>query len=82
VYFLIFYRAIRSYPALLGLFSEFYGPISLNFSLSSLWSLIFVFAFLVKLPIYFFHYWLPKAHVEAPSFGSIILAGLLLKLGG
>lgn len=82
VYFLIFYRALRSYPALLGLFSEFYGPISLNFSLSSLWSFVFVFAFLVKLPIYFFHYWLPKAHVEAPSFGRIILAGLLLKLGG
>lgn len=82
VYFLIFYRAISSYPALLGLFSDFYGPISLNFSLSSMWSLVFLFAFLVKLPMYFFHYWLPKAHVEAPSFGRIILAGLLLKLGG
>ena len=39
-------------------------------------------AFLVKFPIFFFHQWLPKAHVEAPVGGSIILAGLLLKLGG
>merc|ERR1719219_3236079 len=38
--------------------------------------------FLVKLPIYGAHYWLPKAHVEAPTSGSIILAGILLKLGG
>lgn len=39
-------------------------------------------AFLVKLPIYSLHLWLPKAHVEAPLVGSIILAGILLKLGG
>lgn len=39
-------------------------------------------AFLVKLPIYRTHLWLPKAHVEAPLAGSIILAGVLLKLGG
>lgn len=39
-------------------------------------------AFLVKLPIYCLHLWLPKAHVEAPIAGSIILAGTLLKLGG
>lgn len=39
-------------------------------------------AFLVKLPIFFVHLWLPKAHVEAPVAGSIILAGVLLKLGG
>nr|BCL84913.1 NADH dehydrogenase subunit 4 [Nodularia douglasiae biwae] len=38
-------------------------------------------AFLVKLPIYGFHLWLPKAHVEAPVAGSMILAGVLLKLG-
>lgn len=41
-----------------------------------------VFAFLVKLPMFGFHLWLPKAHVEAPVAGSIILAGVLLKLGG
>lgn len=39
-------------------------------------------AFLVKLPMYTVHVWLPKAHVEAPLAGSIILAGVLLKLGG
>ena len=46
-----------------------------------LW-LIRVLAFLVKFPIYLVHLWLPKAHVEAPVAGSIILAGVLLKLGG
>nr|NP_038236.1 NADH dehydrogenase subunit 4 [Pupa strigosa]BAA89025.1 ND4 [Pupa strigosa] len=39
-------------------------------------------AFLVKLPIYSAHLWLPKAHVEAPLAGSMLLAGILLKLGG
>jgi len=39
-------------------------------------------AFLVKLPLFLFHLWLPKAHVEAPVAGSIILAAVLLKLGG
>jgi len=38
--------------------------------------------FLVKLPVYFVHLWLPQAHVEAPVFASIILAAILLKLGG
>jgi NADH-ubiquinone oxidoreductase chain 4 len=43
---------------------------------------LILLAFLVKLPVYFGHLWLPKAHVEAPVAGSIILAGVLLKLGG
>jgi len=38
--------------------------------------------FLVKLPVYGVHLWLPKAHVEAPVSGSMVLAGVLLKLGG
>jgi len=38
--------------------------------------------FLVKLPVFGVHLWLPKAHVEAPVSGSILLAGVLLKLGG
>ncbi len=44
---------------------------------------LFIFScFAVKLPIYGLHYWLPIAHVEAPTFGSVILARVLLKLGG
>jgi len=44
---------------------------------------IFVFLrFLVKLPIFILHLWLPQAHVEAPASGRIILASVLLKLGG
>ena len=42
---------------------------------------LFVLAFLVKVPVFFVHLWLPKAHVEAPVAGSMILAGVLLKLG-
>lgn len=40
------------------------------------------FVFSVKLPVFILHLWLPKAHVDAPLIGSIILAGVLLKLGG
>jgi len=36
----------------------------------------------MKLPVYLLHFWLPKAHVEAPTGARILLAGLLLKLGG
>nr|YP_009250801.1 NADH dehydrogenase subunit 4 [Namalycastis abiuma]AMY15510.1 NADH dehydrogenase subunit 4 [Namalycastis abiuma] len=39
-------------------------------------------AFMVKLPMFFTHLWLPKAHVEAPVAGSMVLAAILLKLGG
>nr|QOW83884.1 NADH dehydrogenase subunit 4 [Muraenesox cinereus] len=39
-------------------------------------------AFLVKMPLYGLHLWLPKAHVEAPVAGSMVLAAVLLKLGG
>nr|YP_009250828.1 NADH dehydrogenase subunit 4 [Rana amurensis]AMY15650.1 NADH dehydrogenase subunit 4 [Rana amurensis]ASO66805.1 NADH dehydrogenase subunit 4 [Rana amurensis] len=46
-----------------------------------LWA-IYNMAFLVKMPLYCLHLWLPKAHVEAPIAGSMILAGTLLKLGG
>lgn len=46
-----------------------------------LW-LIIITAFIVKLPLFSVHLWLPKAHVEAPVAGSIILAAILLKLGG
>lgn len=44
-------------------------------------SFFIILSFLIKLPVYLFHVWLPKAHVEAPTVGSIILAAVLLKLG-
>nr|YP_010155415.1 NADH dehydrogenase subunit 4 [Phrynocephalus maculatus]QQX44907.1 NADH dehydrogenase subunit 4 [Phrynocephalus maculatus] len=46
-----------------------------------LW-LAYMMAFLVKMPLYGIHLWLPKAHVEAPIAGSMVLAAVLLKLGG
>nr|UZH92103.1 NADH dehydrogenase subunit 4 [Sclerolinum annulatum]UZH92116.1 NADH dehydrogenase subunit 4 [Sclerolinum annulatum]UZH92129.1 NADH dehydrogenase subunit 4 [Sclerolinum annulatum] len=45
------------------------------------WWYILIIAFLVKMPLFSLHLWLPKAHVEAPVAGSMILAGVLLKLG-
>ncbi|TLZ89347.1 MAG: dehydrogenase, partial [Methanobacteriota archaeon] len=42
----------------------------------------FLFGFIVKLPSVPFHTWLPDAHVEAPTGGSVLLAGVLLKMGG
>ena len=43
--------------------------------------LLFTFGFLVKVPLFPLHTWLPDAHVEAPTAGSILLAGVLLKVG-
>lgn len=45
-----------------------------------LWCAFFL-AFATKIPMYPFHVWLPEAHVEAPTVGSVLLAGVLLKLG-
>jgi len=56
-----------------------YGEGSL---VGSLFYICVIFAFLVRIPIFMVHLWLPKAHVEAPVASSIILAGVLLKLGG
>nr|BAD02193.1 NADH dehydrogenase subunits 4 [Saccopharynx lavenbergi] len=47
-----------------------------------IWWLGCLMAFLVKMPLYGVHLWLPKAHVEAPVAGSMVLAAVLLKLGG
>nr|YP_009034358.1 NADH dehydrogenase subunit 4 [Draconetta xenica]BAO84689.1 NADH dehydrogenase subunit 4 [Draconetta xenica] len=49
---------------------------------TELWWLSCLLAFVIKLPLYGLHLWLPKAHVEAPVAGSIVLAAVLLKLGG
>ena len=52
-------------------------------STSQFWMfLAFVLAFAIKLPMFPFHTWLPDAHAEAPTAGSVILAGVLLKMGG
>lgn len=87
--YLLFYTLFASLPLLFGLFFILEEKNSLiflffkNFYFEEfLFYLIFIFAFLVKIPMFFVHLWLPKAHVEAPVSGSIILAGVLLKLGG
>nr|YP_010960752.1 NADH dehydrogenase subunit 4 [Notoscopelus resplendens]WNH38246.1 NADH dehydrogenase subunit 4 [Notoscopelus resplendens] len=49
---------------------------------NKIWWAGFLIAFLVKMPLYGVHLWLPKAHVEAPIAGSMVLAAVLLKLGG
>nr|YP_009350032.1 NADH dehydrogenase subunit 4 [Vespa orientalis]AQQ78863.1 NADH dehydrogenase subunit 4 [Vespa orientalis]WMM47724.1 ND4 [Vespa orientalis] len=55
--------------------------IFLSLKLDSIMFFLCLLGFMVKLPMFFFHIWLPKAHVEAPVYGSMILAGVLLKLG-
>nr|YP_514693.1 NADH dehydrogenase subunit 4 [Ranzania laevis]WNH19588.1 NADH dehydrogenase subunit 4 [Ranzania laevis]BAE79239.1 NADH dehydrogenase subunit 4 [Ranzania laevis] len=57
-------------------------PLSLTTYADKLWWAGCLVAFLVKMPLYGVHLWLPKAHVEAPVAGSMILAAVLLKLGG
>lgn len=86
--YLLFYTLLASLPIILGIFYVYFLNNTIFFNLliiSNLYRLFYlriILAFLVKIPIYLFHLWLPKAHVEAPISGSIILAGILLKLGG
>ncbi len=56
-------------------------PFSGIFSTQSFLFLGFLIAFAIKVPIFPFHSWLPDAHVQSPTAGSVILAGVLLKLG-
>nr|ANS57397.1 NADH dehydrogenase subunit 4 [Eothenomys inez] len=94
IYFL-FYTLIGSIPLLIALIYIQNSTGTLNFILMSLnhsyinqtWSnnilwLACMMAFMIKMPLYGVHLWLPKAHVEAPIAGSMILAAILLKLGG
>src|SRR2546428_7477767 len=57
-------------------FDPNYGP-----GIAILLFFAFFFAFAIKVPMFPFHTWLPDAHVEAPTAGSVILAGVLLKMG-
>nr|AKP94528.1 NADH dehydrogenase subunit 4 [Macracanthopsis nodipes] len=86
-YSFLFYTLVASMPLLLCILyinnvscTMFYFLIELetNFYIY----IAMIMAFLVKMPMIFVHFWLPKAHVEAPISGSMILAGVLLKLGG
>jgi proton-translocating NADH-quinone oxidoreductase chain M len=56
------------------------SDISMLYQCIGFWT--FFIAMAVKMPLYPFHIWLPKAHVEAPTAGSVLLAGILLKMGG
>src|SRR5262249_53829812 len=57
------------------------GRVALNASQQYWLFLAFFIAFAIKVPLFPFHTWLPDAHVEAPTAGSVILAGVLLKMG-
>nr|WNH22735.1 NADH dehydrogenase subunit 4 [Uropterygius macularius] len=57
-------------------------PMDMNSWGAKIWWVGCLLAFLVKMPLYGAHLWLPKAHVEAPIAGSMVLAAVLLKLGG
>nr|YP_009114979.1 NADH dehydrogenase subunit 4 [Didemnum vexillum]AIZ58126.1 NADH dehydrogenase subunit 4 [Didemnum vexillum]UYK51630.1 NADH dehydrogenase subunit 4 [Didemnum vexillum] len=52
------------------------------FNMNSIFFFMLILGFLMKLPVYGLHFWLPKAHVDAPVGGSMILAGIMLKYGG
>nr|YP_010000712.1 NADH dehydrogenase subunit 4 [Spizella passerina]QOD96624.1 NADH dehydrogenase subunit 4 [Spizella passerina] len=93
--YLLFYTLASSLPLLIAILhlqnqiGTLYLPMlklshpTLNSSWSGLIaSLALLLAFMVKAPLYGLHLWLPKAHVEAPIAGSMLLAALLLKLGG
>nr|YP_010616683.1 NADH dehydrogenase subunit 4 [Argestina pomena]WAW79883.1 NADH dehydrogenase subunit 4 [Argestina pomena] len=87
--YLLFYTLFASLPLLLGIFYIYNDMKCMMMYFMKLYEYSYFFlyismilAFLVKMPMYFVHLWLPKAHVEAPISGSMILAAIMLKLGG
>nr|ALO64729.1 NADH dehydrogenase subunit 4 [Lasioglossum leucopus] len=88
-YYMMFYTLFFSLPFLIFLFLIIYSSmldLIMLMELVYFWmnNYFFIFmmgTFFVKIPMYMFHGWLLKAHVEAPVFGSMILASILLKLG-
>nr|QTH79142.1 NADH dehydrogenase subunit 4 [Taxoblenus sinicus] len=89
--YLLFYTLFASLPFLISIIYIFYKINTLcfliffekSFYLNYFYLYFFlILAFLVKMPMFLVHLWLPKAHVEAPVSGSMILAGVMLKLGG
>lgn len=86
--YIFFYTLLASLPLFLLLVyfnkdsNTLFFTMEYNFIHGFMVHLCLIISFLVKLPIFILHFWLPKAHVQAPVCGSIILAGLLLKIGG
>nr|YP_009695022.1 NADH dehydrogenase subunit 4 [Abscondita terminalis]QEJ81521.1 NADH dehydrogenase subunit 4 [Abscondita terminalis] len=85
--YMFMYTLFGSFPMMISLFYLYKYNMGLDFfyifNINSLYLYICtITVFLVKMPMYFVHLWLPKAHVEAPVSGSMILAGVMLKLGG
>nr|AND96147.1 NADH deshydrogenase subunit 4 [Onthophagus fimetarius] len=86
--YLLFYTLLVSLPMMISIFYYYEYFYSLDFYfINKMVSNMYMYmcmnlAFFVKMPMYLVHLWLPKAHVEAPVSGSMILAGVLLKLGG
>nr|AMN09011.1 NADH dehydrogenase subunit 4 [Cylindrotoma sp. ZK-2016] len=89
--YLLFYTLLASLPLLVGIFYLYQKNFNLDLNYITMIDINYfnfllyislIFAFLVKMPMFLVHLWLPKAHVEAPVSGSMILAGVLLKLGG
>nr|ALO77227.1 NADH deshydrogenase subunit 4 [Phycosecis limbata] len=87
--YLLFYTLLASLPMMISIFYLYGSLNSMNLfffkfiNLNSVFIFMFMnMVFFIKIPMYFVHLWLPKAHVEAPISGSMILAGVMLKLGG
>nr|QUB07080.1 NADH dehydrogenase subunit 4 [Cryptocephalus flavolimbatus] len=85
--YLLFYTLIFSLPMMVSIFFCYNSLSSLdyysfNLQLNQYFFYCMNMVFFVKIPMFFLHLWLPKAHVEAPISGSMILAGIMLKLGG